>query len=62
MTAGHLLFAAAMSSYILVAIRLEERDLVRSLGQSYENYRQRVPMLVPGLPKAETVVAQSTRA
>jgi protein-S-isoprenylcysteine O-methyltransferase Ste14 len=62
MTVGHLLFAAAMSSYILVAIRLEERDLVRSLGQSYESYRQRVPMLVPGLPKAETVVAQSTRA
>jgi protein-S-isoprenylcysteine O-methyltransferase Ste14 len=62
MTVGHLLFAAAMTSYILVAIRLEERDLVRSLGQSYESYRQRVPMLVPGLPKAETVVAQSTRA
>lgn len=59
MTVGHLLFAATMTSYILVAIRLEERDLVRSLGQSYEDYRRRVPMLVPGLPKAETVVLRS---
>ena len=41
-----------MTAYILVAIRLEERDLVRELGQSYEDYRQRVPMLVPGLPKS----------
>ena len=62
MSVGHLLFAAVMTGYILVAIQLEERDLVRSLGQSYEDYRRRVPMLLPGLPKAETVVAQSTRA
>ena len=62
MTVGHLLFAASMTAYILVAIRLEERDLVRSLGRSYEDYRRRVPMLVPGLPKAETVVVRSSRA
>jgi protein-S-isoprenylcysteine O-methyltransferase Ste14 len=60
MSVGHLLFAAAMTSYILVAIRLEERDLVRSLGPSYEDYRRRVPMLVPGLPKVETVVMRSS--
>lgn len=47
MSAGHLLFAAAMSSYILVAIRFEERDLVRQLGDSYAAYRRRVPMLIP---------------
>ena len=62
MTVGHLLFAAAMTGYILIAIQLEERDLVRSLGQSYEDYRRRVPMLLPRLPKAETTVAQSSRA
>ena len=52
MSAGHLLFAAAMTAYILVAIRLEERDLVTQLGDTYADYRRRVPMLVPGGPTA----------
>jgi methanethiol S-methyltransferase len=49
MTAGHLLFAALMTTYILVGVRFEERDLVTQFGDSYEHYRQRVPMLVPGV-------------
>ena len=49
MSVGHLLFAAAMTAYILVAIQLEERDLVRQLGTRYAVYREQVPMLVPGL-------------
>jgi methanethiol S-methyltransferase len=51
MSVGHLLFAAAMTGYILVAIRFEERDLVTHLGTSYADYRERVPMLVPGLKR-----------
>lgn len=47
MSAGHALLAASTSLYVLVAIRLEERDLVREHGEAYERYRQRVPMLVP---------------
>jgi protein-S-isoprenylcysteine O-methyltransferase Ste14 len=47
MSAGHLLFAAAMTSYILVAIQFEERDLVRQLGDRYVVYRRQVPMLIP---------------
>ena len=47
MTIGHFLFAAGMTAYILIAIRLEERDLVRSHGPLYEQYRERVPMLIP---------------
>lgn len=49
MSAGHLLFASVMTAYILVAIQLEERDLVRQLGNRYAVYREQVPMLVPGL-------------
>jgi protein-S-isoprenylcysteine O-methyltransferase Ste14 len=48
MTAGHLLFAAMMTAYILIGVRLEERDLVAQFGDTYEQYRRRVPMLVPG--------------
>ncbi|MCV7285093.1 isoprenylcysteine carboxylmethyltransferase family protein [Mycolicibacterium wolinskyi] len=47
MTAGHLLFAAVSTAYILVAIQLEERDLVGAMGRQYRDYRERVPMLVP---------------
>ncbi|MGD8558471.1 MAG: isoprenylcysteine carboxylmethyltransferase family protein [Gammaproteobacteria bacterium] len=47
MTAAHLFFAAVTTLYILVAIQLEERDLISEHGQSYANYRKQVPMLIP---------------
>jgi protein-S-isoprenylcysteine O-methyltransferase Ste14 len=47
MTLSHLVFAVATTAYILIAIRLEERDLVAHLGDRYSNYREQVPMLVP---------------
>lgn len=52
MTMGHLLFAAGMSIYVLIAIRYEERDLTAYLGARYSEYRTRVGMLVPGIGKA----------
>ena len=46
MTVTHLVFAIATTAYILIAIQLEERDLVDAHPE-YEDYRRRVPMLVP---------------
>jgi methanethiol S-methyltransferase len=47
MTAGHLLFAAVTTIYIVIGILLEERDLVDVFGDDYRRYRDRVSMLVP---------------
>jgi methanethiol S-methyltransferase len=46
MTVTHLVFALTTTAYILVAIQLEERDLMRAHPE-YAAYRQRVPMLLP---------------
>jgi protein-S-isoprenylcysteine O-methyltransferase Ste14 len=47
MTAGHLLFAATATGYIVAGIVFEEHDLIQSLGGTYAAYRARVPALIP---------------
>jgi protein-S-isoprenylcysteine O-methyltransferase Ste14 len=47
MTAGRLLFAIATTVYCLVAVRLEERDLIHFFGEDYLVYQRQVRMLMP---------------
>ena len=54
MTVTHLLFAVMTTAYILIAIQLEERDLMNAHPE-YADYRKKVPMLIPGWrPRAHT--------
>jgi protein-S-isoprenylcysteine O-methyltransferase Ste14 len=48
MTVAHLVFAAATTAYILIAIQLEERDLMDAHPE-YAEYRRQVPMIIPFL-------------
>jgi protein-S-isoprenylcysteine O-methyltransferase Ste14 len=51
--AGHLVFAAVNTVYMLIAIYFEERNLVEHHGRRYEEYRQRTGKLLPRLrPRA----------
>jgi protein-S-isoprenylcysteine O-methyltransferase Ste14 len=49
MTIAHLVFALATTAYILIAIQLEEHDLVEAFGDRYVAYRRTTPMLIPRL-------------
>lgn len=48
MSAAHLFFALMTTAYILVAVRLEERDLEDELPQ-YRTYKTQVPRFIPRL-------------
>ncbi len=47
MSVAHLLFSVVTTAYILIALQFEERDLVSYYGPRYEEYRQRVSMILP---------------
>ena len=54
MTLGHLVFAGACTAYIFIGIWLEERDLRRAHGASYERYREQAGMVLPRVGRGAT--------
>ena len=62
MTITHLFFAIVTTAYIMVAIRLEERELVAEHGSRYAAYRQMVPMIVPFLSRKSETPEAAARA
>lgn len=63
MSLGHLLFAVATTGYILIALQLEERDLVAAHGDDYRRYREEVPMLCPWpRPRQRGVAPEESRS
>ena len=53
MTIGHLVFSLAMTSYIIIGVKMEERDLIANHGERYIKYKEQVPGLIPSLRKKE---------
>jgi protein-S-isoprenylcysteine O-methyltransferase Ste14 len=52
MTTGVLALNLALTGYIALGYRLEERRLVAEFGRAYVEYQARVPALIPRLPPA----------
>jgi len=60
MSVGHLFFAGMTTVYMLVAIQLEERDLIAALGEDYARYRKATPMLIPFVGGGGTPIEEVT--
>jgi protein-S-isoprenylcysteine O-methyltransferase Ste14 len=60
MSVGHLLFAAVTTTYILVAIQLEEHDLLEADRTNYQRYRAATRMLIP-IPKSRRAAGAEER-
>lgn len=69
MSVTHLFFSLVMTTYILRAIRWEEKDLVEHFGESYRRYAETVPMLLPFFgakqkpePRYQTIIKGEPRS
>lgn len=47
MTVTHLVFAIAISTYVVIGTMFEEKDLVNEFGETYKKYQAKKPMLIP---------------
>lgn len=59
MTIAHLVFAAGMTVYILVAIQFEERDLIEAHAD-YAEYSRRVPRFLPRIGGSRKVAVPAS--
>jgi len=61
MTVTHVLLALGVTGYILVGIKLEERDL-EAIHPEYAQYKRKVPALIPTLGRRLTQPAETSVA
>ncbi|MFI9503573.1 methyltransferase family protein [Nocardia sp. NPDC052566] len=61
LTAGHLLWAAGLTGYILIGTYMEERDLIARFGAAYRAYAAQVPAFFPS-PLSTAARARLRRA
>jgi protein-S-isoprenylcysteine O-methyltransferase Ste14 len=62
MTVAHLVFAAGMTAYILIAIPFEERNLLQHFGERYARYRREVGGLIPRINPRPVTQAEPVEA
>jgi protein-S-isoprenylcysteine O-methyltransferase Ste14 len=59
MSAGRLLFAAVATAYMVVAVFLEESDLLKTFGDAYRRYQETTPKYFPRLSRRRAASASS---
>lgn len=47
MSYSHLMLSVTLSIYIFIGLKYEEKDLIRTLGDTYKEYQKRVRMMLP---------------
>ncbi|MEM1402619.1 MAG: methanethiol S-methyltransferase [Pseudomonadota bacterium] len=61
MTVTHLLLAAGSTAYIILGVKLEERDLIAAHPE-YAQYKRKVPALIPSLTRRLAPAAKAQTA
>jgi methanethiol S-methyltransferase len=61
MSAGRLLFAAVATAYMVVAVFLEERDLLHTFGDAYRRYQESTPKYFPRFARRRAPGAATQR-
>lgn len=62
MTGGRLLFAAVTTTWILIALQIEERTLIGHHGEAYREYKRTTPQLIPRLRPTPKLAPVAVRA